>query len=272
MRRKTIKLSFELDGIALHSGINSSVKFVPAAAGTGIIFVRTDLPSAPVISARAENVSETTRGTTLAAGNASVMVIEHIMAAVSALGITDIRIEMSCAEPPAMDGSALPFFSALKKSGMAALDGDIAPLTLDTELVLEDGGSVVRACPSDRFAVGFVIDFPGTPVGRQEFGVDISEASFEKEIAPARTFGFLSEIEELKKRGLALGASTDNALAVGPAGYANKPRFENEAVRHKILDLVGDLALAGRPVIAHILADRSNHRLNTALARALSKI
>jgi UDP-3-O-acyl N-acetylglucosamine deacetylase len=269
MKRRTIKKRVELSGTALHSGAVSKMTFLPAECGRGIVFVRADLPSRPEIPALAENVSDTTRGTTLGVGQAGAQVVEHVLAAISALGISDIIIEMYAGEPPAMDGSALPFFKALKDAGAVDLKEENQPLAIQKEVTLQDGDSVIRACPSDRFSIGFMINFPGTPIGAQEFSLEVSGASFEKEIAPARTFGFIEEIEELKKNGLALGASPDNALAVSKKGYVNKPRFKDEAVRHKILDLIGDLALVGRPIAATITAERSGHKLNTKFARML---
>jgi len=269
MRRKTIGKEVSLEGVALHSGDRSRVTFKPAPSGSGIVFSRADIEKKPRIKALPRNVSDTARGTTIESDGSRVSVVEHVLASVHALGITDLEIEMNGQEPPALDGSALPFFSALKEAGLRELEGDIEPLKVGKEIVVGDGEASLRGRPSDRFRISFMIDFPGTVIGRQELTVDINGDSFGDEIAPARTFGFLSEVEELKKRGLARGASMENALVIGGSGYSNKPRFKDEAVRHKILDLVGDLGLLGRPILAHVIAERSSHRLNTKLASLL---
>jgi UDP-3-O-acyl N-acetylglucosamine deacetylase len=271
MQRRTIEKEVELEGIALHSGSKSRVNFKPAKAGAGILFVRADLGGRPAVKASPENVSETKRGTSLRSGGAGVQLTEHVLAAVHSLGISDIEIEVFGEEPPAMDGSSIEFFNALKKAKLVDLKDKLAPIKLEKELLFEDGESIIQACPSDRLEVCFVVDFPGTPIGKQELSLEINERSFEKEIAPARTFGFIEEVEELKKRGLALGASLKNALAISRREYINKPRFKDEVVRHKILDVVGDLGLLGRPIQASIIAKSSGHRLNVLLASALAK-
>lgn len=269
MKKRTISAPVELAGTALHSGAASKLRFAPAEEGIGIVFVRADLPSRPRIPASAENVSDTLRGTTLSIGPASVQVIEHVLAAVHAMSISDLLIEMFSGEPPAMDGSAAEFLRALKTAGIANGKEENIPFAPKKEIVLQDGDSTIKVCPADRFVISFVIDFPGTPIGRQEAHFEMSEETFAKEIAPARTFGFLEEIDALKKKGLARGATTENALAISRSGYVNKPRFKDEAVRHKVLDLVGDLALVGKPLKAHFMAQRSSHRLNTQLALML---
>ena len=269
MRRKTIKNPVELYGITLHSGVQAKITFNPCDQGKGIVFVRADLPGSPGIKARVGNVSDTTRGTSLKEGGAEIQVVEHVLAAVYALNITDLTIGVSGIEPPALDGSSLPYFKALKTAGTVELQKESSPITLSKEIVVEDSDSVLIASPSDRFSISFVVDFPGTVIGRQKFSLEVSEDSFEREIAPARTFGFLEEVEQLKKMGLALGASIENALVISKSRYINRPRFKDEAIRHKILDLIGDLGLLGRPIKANIIGERGGHKLNVALAKAL---
>ena len=269
MRRKTIKTSVTLSGIALHSGAQAEITFKPSASAGGIFFVRTDIAGRPRIPATVSAVSDLTRGTSLAFGGAEVAVVEHVLASLYALSISDIEIELSAKEPPALDGSSVLYFNALKGAGITDLSRENLPLTLLRELVVNEGSGVAVASPSDRFLISFMIDFPGSAIGRQELSVEITERSFEGEIAQARTFGFLEEVESLKKAGLALGASEENALVASNDGYINKPRFRDEAVRHKILDLIGDLCLLGRPLKAHIAVERGSHKLNAALARAI---
>ncbi len=271
MFRRTIKKETELSGIALHCGAKTKIVFKPGNPKSGIVFVRADLPGRPRIRASPAKVSDTKRGTTLSAGAARIQVVEHVLAAIFALGISDIEIEVAGPEPPALDGSALPYFRALKEVGIVVLEEENQPITVFREIVIQKEGSLICASPSDRFSVSFVVDFPDTIVGGQKLSLEINEETFEREIAPARTFGFIEEVENLKRAGLALGASLDNALAISSSGYINEPRFKDEVVRHKILDLIGDLGLLGRPVNAHVVAERSNHRLNIELASALER-
>jgi len=271
MKRKSIVREAALSGIALHSGAYARIKFIPSTEKCGIVFIRTDLPGSPRVVASPDNVCDTTRGTSLCSNGVAVRVIEHVMAAIHAFGISDINIEICGAEPPATDGSSHEFFSALKEAGVRELNEEIRHLEIDRELLVKAGIGSIAAKPSDRFKVSFMIDFPGTPVGKQELSLEINESSFESEIAPARTFGFHKNVKMLRKKGLSLGASLKNVLVVGASGYINEPRMQHEEVRHKILDIVGDLGLIGRPIKAHIIAEKSNHGLNTKLAALLLK-
>jgi len=255
MRQRTIKKEISLSGLALHSGKESTVRLLPAASDAGIVFV----VRGQKISALAENVTDTTRGTSL--GRAQV--VEHLLAAAYGLGIDNLTIELEGGEPPALDGSAYLYLEAIKKAGLAELPEEKRFLTPENELLLEDSGASLRLIPYNGFAVHFVIEFP--VIGRQEFSYGGDFAS----IARARTFGFMEELEGLRKKGLARGATKENSLAIGPQGYINQPRYPDEPVRHKVLDLLGDLALVGHPISGKIEAHRSGHRLNVALARRI---
>ena len=269
MRRRTIKNEASVSGIALHSGKDSKISF--RAGSDGIVFIRSDLPGKPAIKATLSNVYDTKRGTSLRSGAAEVHVIEHVLSAVNALRITDLVIDISGTEPPALDGSAIGYFTLLKDAKIVDLAGEALPIKISREILVQDGSGVLIASPSDRFSISFMIDFSGTPIGTQEFSSSIDEKTFERDIAPARTFGFVEDVEALKKMGLALGASEKNALVVNKDGYVNKPRFKDEAVRHKVLDLIGDLGLLGRPLIARVSGERSGHKLNIALAALIEK-
>lgn len=255
MKRLTIKAPVSLTGEGLHSGKISTVTFKPSPENTGLVFSYKGFP----VPALAENVTDTTRGTSLD----KIKLVEHILAAVSGLGIDDLIIELNENEPPAMDGSAKLFTAALRSAGLMGLSAEKSFIKIDRELLVEEAGASLKLFPFDGFAVHFVIEFP--VIGRQEFSYNGDFMS----IAEARTFGYLSELEELKKKGLALGASLENSLAIDKGGYVNPPRFPDEPVRHKVLDLVGDLALVGFPILGKIEAYRSGHKLNIALARRI---
>jgi UDP-3-O-[3-hydroxymyristoyl] N-acetylglucosamine deacetylase len=190
-------------------------------------------------------------------------VVEHLLAAVYGLGIDNLTIELEGGEPPALDGSAYLFGEALKKAGLAELPAEKRLLAPKKDLLVEDPGASLRLIPYDGFAIHFVIEFP--VIGRQELSYN---GDFD-ELAQARTFGFVEELEGLRKRGLARGATLENSLAIGPQGYLSQPRYPDEPVRHKVLDLLGDLALVGHPINGKIEAFKSGHRLNVALARRI---
>jgi UDP-3-O-[3-hydroxymyristoyl] N-acetylglucosamine deacetylase len=255
MKQQTIKKEISLSGLALHSGKEASVRLLPAAADAGIVFV----VRGQKIPALAENVTDTTRGTSL--GRAQV--VEHLLAAAYGLGIDNLIIELEGGEPPALDGSAYLFMEAIKRAGLAELPEEKLFWAPEKEILLEDSGASLQLIPYNGFAVHFVIEFP--VIGRQELSYDGDFSS----IAQARTFGFLDELEGLRKKGLALGVTDENSLAIGDRGYANTLRYPDEPVRHKVLDLLGDLALVGHPINGKIEAFKSGHRLNVALARRI---
>jgi len=256
MKQKSILSSIELSGPALHSGKDSSLSFRPAPANSGIVFRF----KGQKIRALVENVTETDRGTSL--GDLSL--VEHVLAAVSGLGIDNLLIELSSNEPPNIDGSALPFVRALKKAQIVEQDPPKDFYVIQEKLEIKEGESSLAALPFNGFKVDFMIDFPA--IGRQEY---IYTGGFEGEIAPARTFGFIEEIPELLMRGLAQGATLKHALGLSREGYVNEPRFKDEPVRHKILDLIGDLALVGKPLKGHFIAKKSGHKMNVQLAKKL---
>ncbi|MCX5725967.1 MAG: UDP-3-O-acyl-N-acetylglucosamine deacetylase, partial [Candidatus Saganbacteria bacterium] len=253
MRERTIKECVSISGISLHSGLTSKIKFCPAPEGSGIVFARSDLPGSPSIPARVEYVFDTQRGVSLKNGGAEVRVVEHVLSAIFGLGIDNVKIELAGIEPPALDGSALQYVNLLKEGEIVELKREKDIFVLASPIEINDGERSIRALPHDRFKVDFMVNFEGTVIGRQEFKFEESLLSYEKEISPARTFGLISELGSLKRSGLARGASLENALGVSKEGYVNKPRFSDEAVRHKILDLIGDLALFGRPLQALII-------------------
>lgn len=260
------------NGVGLHSGADAAVCFLPASPGLGLIF--RDRRSGQEIPAHAANVTDTSRCTRLGANGWEVQTVEHVLSALAGLGVDDAVIEIEGGEMPAADGSAAPFVSLIHEAGRREhSDAVVKPLILTEAVSVSEGGSTLIALPSMRFGVTVVLDYPRHPyLGTLAAVFDAETDDFAAQIAPARTFGFLSEIEALRSRGLGLGASRDNALVLGENEYETPLRFPNELARHKLLDLIGDLALVGCPIQAQFIAVRPSHRLNTRLAQTLTEI
>jgi UDP-3-O-acyl N-acetylglucosamine deacetylase len=261
MKQQTIKNPSRLSGPGIHSGRDSALLFSPAPANAGVFFIK----KGKKVPARVAQVKETRRGTSLD----GIAVTEHLLAAVYALGIDNLEIKVAGEELPALDGSALPYLDALEKCGNVEQELPKDLLVIDRPIRVSDGEASLEAVPYRGFKLDFMVNFAGA--GEQRCSFDLQKGDFRKEIAPARTFGYIEEYELLKEQGLARGASLDNALVLGKDGYINTPRFKDEPVRHKILDLIGDLALLGRPLLAEIKAVRSGHKLNIELVRRLSQ-
>ena len=263
------------EGVGLHSGADASVRFHPAPAGSGLTF--RDRRSGQEIPARAANVTDTSRCTRLGLNGVEVQTVEHVLSALAGLGVDDALIETEGGEMPAADGSAAPFVALIRGAGLREQDCPAAsPLTLTGPVTVSAGAATVVALPSERFTLTVVLDYPrhpylGTLAAVFDAGRDYGRADYAAEVAPARTFGFLSEIEALRASGLGLGASRENAVVLGEDRYETPLRFPNELARHKLLDLMGDLSLIGRPLLAQIIAVRPSHTLNTRLARTLSE-
>ncbi len=262
IKQQTIKAPIHFEGIALHCGKMSFVEIRPAAPDTGIIFFK----GQNKIPALASFVSDTSRGTTL---SGEVSVVEHLLSAAYGLQIDNLEIIMDQSEPPAMDGSSLEYVKAFISAGIILQDAQKKIIRLSERIELSSGDSKIAYIPSDGFRVEATINYGQTHVGTQTAVYDESKDSFEDEIAPARTFGLLCEVEQLKSKGLALGASMDNAIAITDNGYSVPLRFPNELARHKILDIIGDMALAGGKIYGTIVSHKAGHRLNTELARRL---
>jgi UDP-3-O-[3-hydroxymyristoyl] N-acetylglucosamine deacetylase/3-hydroxyacyl-[acyl-carrier-protein] dehydratase len=269
--QRTIERGAELEGVGLHTGQAARVRFLPAAPGAGLRFRRADLPGAPEIPADLEHVAATDRETKLAAGDAEAHTVEHVLAAVHSLRLDNLIIELSGPEVPIMDGSFLPFLEALMEAEPVEQDAPARVLEIAAPCEASTGkGARYVAVPADDFRVSATIEFDHPVVGRQHGSFDIATGAFASDIAPARTFGFMKEAEELRARGLALGATLDNAIVLNEDGLAGgELRFRDEFVRHKIGDVVGDLALLGRRIRAHIVSERPSHAGNVQLAKAL---
>jgi len=271
MSRRTIARAVSLDGIGLHLGAACQLSFRPAKSGTGITFCRTDLPNAPRISALAETAVLTERRTQLGEDPVSVHTVEHVLAAVAGCGIDDVEIELNAAEPPIMDGSAAPFVEALLSAGIVEQPGDVSYLTLRRPISLIDGESVYEATPAPDFELNVSIDFPHASIGRQRGCYRVTRDLFVRELASARTFGFVHEVDALRAKGLIQGASLDNTVVLDDDGVLNSLRWPDEFVRHKALDCVGDFALAGARVRARVTASKPSHRGTVRLVRAMKE-
>jgi UDP-3-O-[3-hydroxymyristoyl] N-acetylglucosamine deacetylase len=270
----TVQSICEFQGVGLHSGVTTTVKILPAAAGVGRYFVRVDLPDAPEIPARVASVSQTTLSTELTANGASVRTVEHLLAALAALGIEDARIEIDGAELPLLDGSASVWVEGIGRSNSTAVTGNLPTAgTLDEPVWIQQGDIFVAALPSPVLRFTYGIDFDVAPIGNQWHSWQPGQADFTTEIAPARTFGLAHQIEQLRSAGLIKGGSLENALVCGEQQWLNPPlRFPNEPARHKLLDLIGDLSLLGQFPQAHFLAYKASHNLHIQLAQKLHQM
>ncbi|HZJ00895.1 MAG TPA: bifunctional UDP-3-O-[3-hydroxymyristoyl] N-acetylglucosamine deacetylase/3-hydroxyacyl-ACP dehydratase [Gemmatimonadaceae bacterium] len=272
MTRYTVAEPSTLEGVGLHLGEPCRLTFRPAESGEGIVLRRIDIAGSAPIRATVEQVTETERRTQLGNGENTVHTVEHVLAAVAAMGVDDLIIEMDGPEPPILDGSAAPFFESLARSGLAALDGQPEILTLTEPVRIIDGESVYEAFPSQGLELDVTIEFPHPMIGRQSTRLCVNRDSFESELSAARTFGFVNEVEWLRSRGLIKGASIENAVVLDDAGIVSGPlRWSDEFVRHKAMDCVGDLALAGARVRARIVALKPSHRGTVTLVREMIK-
>jgi len=270
-RQNTIRASREAEGVGLHTGARTRVRFLPAPVHTGIVFRRTDLPGSPEVPALVANVVDTDRGTTIGVGDARVHTVEHVLSAAVALGIDNLFIELDAHEPPAGDGSAKLFVDLLADAGIEEQDAPARVLTVDEPFSVNEKGAAYVVAPSPDYRVSTTIEFDHPLIGRQFGSFRIAPESFCGEIAPARTFCHEREVEALRERGLAQGGTVDNAVVLSESGLLDgmELRFPDEFVRHKTLDVVGDLALVGARLSAHVVAERPGHRGNVALAREL---
>jgi UDP-3-O-[3-hydroxymyristoyl] N-acetylglucosamine deacetylase len=268
--RHTIAREVAAEGIALHAGTQVRMMLAPAKPGAGVVFRRSDLDGAE-IPARYDVVSETNLGTMLATAHAKIDVVEHLMAAVAGAGIDDLLIILDGPEPPILDGDALCYLALIDKAGVKEQPAPRGAIKVLKRVEVTHKDASAALAPADALVFDFEIVFPSAAIGRQRFSFPFSPEGFRREIAPARTFGFLHELELLKQMDRGHGASLENTLAIDGDKVVNASlmRFADEFVRHKILDAIGDMALAGAPLIARFEGLRSGHALNNALLRAL---
>ena len=268
--QKTLARSLSFTGVGLHRGIPVTVTLHPAAANQGLRFVRTDLPGRPQIKAHFTRVVSTTRATTLGEGGATLATVEHLLAALVGLGVDNALIQVEGPELPIMDGSAAPFARLLAEAGFRSLPWPRAYFLIQHPVELRQGDQFMRVTPGEP-RITYTIDFSHPLIQRQRFTVPLKSESFASEIAPARTFGFLKEVQYLQTKGLALGGSLDNAVVLDDCGVLNPEglRFPEECVRHKILDVVGDLALLGLPLLGRLEVGRGSHALHHSFFQLL---
>ena len=271
--QRTLKNSIRATGVGLHTGKKVLMTLRPAAPDTGIVFRRSDMPGSPDIPAHAENVGETMLGTTLVMGDARVSTVEHLLSAFAGLGIDNACVEVSAPEVPIMDGSAGPFVFLLQSAGIEEQRTPKRFIRIKKTLRVEDGDKWAQFDPFDGFKVNFEIEFDHPIFKRhaQKASMDFSTTSFLKEVSRARTFGFMRDLETMRTHNLALGGNLDNAIVLDDFRVLNEDglRYEDEFVKHKILDAIGDLYLLGHSLIGEFSGYKSGHGLNNRLLRAL---
>jgi len=261
-----------LEGIGLHLGVPCRITFQPAPSRQGIVFRRTDCEGSPRIRAHVSEVSGSDRHTRLGKGKQAVHTVEHVLAAVTGMGIDDLTIDMDGPEPPILDGSAAPFLAALSEAGLAVVDGEPEFLHLTEPVRIIDGASVYEAYPSEQLELDVTIEFPHPLIGKQSRRFTVTQDSFAAELSGARTFGFVHEVDALRAKGLIKGASLHNAVVLDDHHIlSGELRWSDEFVRHKAMDCVGDLALAGARVRARIVAIKPSHRGTVTLVREMMK-
>jgi len=266
--RRTLRTAVGCTGIGLHSGKPVRLELCPAPAGSGVRFRRTDRSAE--IEATVGELHRLDHATTLGREGTSIETVEHLLSALYALGVDDAIVEIDGPEIPALDGSAAPFVILVHEAGTRPQKQAREFLKILRPVEVVRGAKWARLSPSDHFRVSYTIGFDHPLLRHQHASFRISPETFAEEIAPARTFGFLREVETLRRAGLALGGSLENAIVIGESGVLNnKLRFENEFVRHKILDAIGDLALLGHPIVGHLEANRAGHALHAALVQKL---
>lgn len=264
----TIAKEVSYSGIGLHSGKDVLMTLKPAAENTGITFIRTDLPGKPEIKALAENVSSTVKATTLSANGAEVFTVEHFMGALSMMAIDNIRIEMSSPEPPVTDGSAKVFCELIEQAGIAEQAAERHVYAVDKAFSVYDGDRYIVVLPYDGYRISFTSINKHPMLGTQYMDILLDKESFKKEIMAARTVAFTYELDMLRKMGLGLGGSLENVVVFDEEKILSVPRFDDELIRHKILDAIGDLYLLG-PIKAHVIAVKTGHAFNAQIAKQI---
>lgn len=272
MTQKTISEKATCTGVGLHSGATVQLALYPARPGSGVVFARTDLAGTPEIPARRAALASTRLATTLGRGAATVGTVEHLLAAIGALGLDNLRIELDGPEVPVMDGSAAPFVGLLRDAGI--FDQRVARrvIRIRKPIAVRDGDRMIRVSPAAGLIVSYAVEYPHPAIGKQRIdALPVDAAHFEREIARARTFGFLHEVEALWRGGLARGGNLENTVVLDDRRVMNVGglRFPDEFVRHKVLDLIGDLGLLGMPLLGHIEVERGGHALHQQLVERI---
>jgi UDP-3-O-[3-hydroxymyristoyl] N-acetylglucosamine deacetylase len=267
--QRTLRRVVYCAGIGLHSGRKVTLVLKPAPANHGIRFQRADLGGSDIPAHVSHLGNSQQLQTGLVREQATVETIEHLLAALRGLGVDNVLVELNQAEVPIMDGSSAPWVYLIQDAGLKDLGEPRRTIRVLRQVQLQHGDKRIALYPSDRFKISYTISFDHPMLRHQQKTIEFDERTFVDEIAPARTFGFLKEVEMLRQRGLALGGSLENAIILGETGVLNPLRFEDEFVRHKILDVIGDMALVGHPILGHLVVHRGGHALHTAFAAEL---
>ena len=270
-KQQTIRNDIRFKSTGLHTGRKIEMNVLPAPDNTGIVFVRKDTSQEERIRSYFDMVTDTMLATTIGKNGTSVSTIEHLMSAFFGMGIDNAVVEVTGPEVPIMDGSAIAFVNLIKIAGTAIQKSNKKRLLVKSPVIFSDGECFAELRPAKQFEITYSIDFPHPIIGKQTYHLFFSQADYEENIAKARTFGFLHDVEYLQARGLALGGSLQNAIVLDNVKVLNKEglRFPDEFVRHKILDAIGDLSLLGMPIIGHFIANKSGHRLHNNLLKEL---
>ncbi len=270
--QRTIAEPIAFSGIGLHTGNLTTVTFRPAAPDSGVTFYRTDMPGRPSIRAEIDQVVDVSRGTTIGNGEIRVHTVEHVLAAIVGMGIDNLDIDVDANETPVGDGSSLPFITVLKKAGIVEQDRERKYIKIEEPVYYRNGDVTLSVLPADELRVTMTIAFDHVAVGTQYASFTITPETFESEIASARTFCFLREVKMLQDQGLIRGGTLENAVVIGDESILNDDlRFPDEFVRHKVLDLLGDLFLLGRPIKGHIVAVKSGHAMHVKFTQLIKK-
>jgi len=267
--QRTLRRMVHCAGIGLHSGQKVTLSLKPAPADYGIRFQRADLGGVEIPAHVSHLGGRQQLQTGLVSKNASVDTVEHLLAALRSLGVDNVCVEMNHPEVPIMDGSSAPWVYLIQDAGVKELNTPRKTIEILKPIQVQQGDKRIAVYPADRFKISYTISFDHPMLRHQQKTLDLNEQVFIDEIAPARTFGFLKEVEMLRQRGLALGGSLENAVVLGETGVLNPLRFEDEFVRHKILDVIGDLALLGHAMVGHLVVHRGGHALHTTFAAEL---
>ncbi len=271
-KQRTISENATFSGIGLHTGNLTTVTFRPAKPDAGITFYRVDLPGKPAIKADVDNVIDVSRGTTIGVPGAEVRTIEHVLAAVVGLGIDNLDIDVDANETPVGDGSSVPSMTVLKKAGIVEQDAERHYIKIEAPVYYRQGDVTLSILPADELRITMTISYDHVAIGTQYVSFTVTPKTFEEEIASARTFCFLREVKMLQDQGLIHGGTLENAVVVGDESILNDDlRFPDEFVRHKVLDLLGDLFLLGRPVKGHVIAVKSGHAWHVKFAQQIKK-
>lgn len=268
---QTIGCAVSCSGVGLHSGVQVNLRLLPAPAGTGIAFKRVDLDGF-VVEAVSRNVAKVSYATSLMKKGVLISTTEHLLSAFIGCGVDNAVVELDNLEMPLLDGSAQPFVEMIRQAGVKRQRRKRSYLRILKAIEVREGDKFIGIYPSDRYSVSYRINFPHSLIGESEFEVDLSDGAYERDIAAARTFGFLEQEKAMRDMGLIRGANRDNCLVLTKDSLTNGPlRFKDEFVRHKVLDLIGDLALLGRRIIGRVVADRAGHAMHTALVSRILK-